>query len=240
MLHICCYRWCRLRCRSQAEIEIWIALQLLLGFSLPLPLPPVLSDKSTLLQALSSSVSSSKLFPSSTSPHETSFGEEVEVHSLLVVDQHTFEGETAGWTFLFDLTELLHSYGACDGDIVCSAQRITWSVQETLSSLWCKHPVTKLLYSQILARDGFISTDKLDLICFDSLYDKFLFSQWLCIKISSLLMEELISWSCWASCRPSPQWSQLLVEGFSTVLICNADFYCTRPPYQNPRVTTSA
>lgn len=42
-------------------------------------------------QALSSSVSSSKLFPSSTSPHETSFGEEVEVHSLLVVDQHTFE-----------------------------------------------------------------------------------------------------------------------------------------------------
>ncbi|KAK2894921.1 hypothetical protein Q8A67_012150 [Cirrhinus molitorella] len=42
-------------------------------------------------QALSSSISSSKLFPSSTSPHETSFGEEVEVHSLLVVDQHTFE-----------------------------------------------------------------------------------------------------------------------------------------------------
>nr|XP_057902111.1 DNA damage-binding protein 1 [Doryrhamphus excisus] len=42
-------------------------------------------------QALSSSVSSSKLFPSSTSPHETSFGDEVEVHSLLVVDQHTFE-----------------------------------------------------------------------------------------------------------------------------------------------------
>ncbi|CAL8403866.1 unnamed protein product [Boreogadus saida] len=42
-------------------------------------------------QALSSSVSSSKLFPSSTSPHEVSFGEEVEVHSLLVVDQHTFE-----------------------------------------------------------------------------------------------------------------------------------------------------
>ncbi|KAJ8252016.1 hypothetical protein COCON_G00213280 [Conger conger] len=42
-------------------------------------------------QALSSSVSSSKLFPSSTSLHETSFGEEVEVHSLLVVDQHTFE-----------------------------------------------------------------------------------------------------------------------------------------------------
>ncbi|KAF3832935.1 hypothetical protein F7725_026600, partial [Dissostichus mawsoni] len=42
-------------------------------------------------QALSSSVSSSKLFPSSTSPHETSFGEEVEVHSLLVVDQHTLK-----------------------------------------------------------------------------------------------------------------------------------------------------
>lgn len=38
-------------------------------------------------------MSSSKLFPSSTSPHESSFGEEVEIHSLLVVDQHTFEGE---------------------------------------------------------------------------------------------------------------------------------------------------
>uniref|UniRef100_A0A3B3Q386 DNA damage-binding protein 1 n=1 Tax=Paramormyrops kingsleyae TaxID=1676925 RepID=A0A3B3Q386_9TELE len=50
---------------------------------------PVRPSAST--QALSSSVSSSKLFPSSTSPHETSFGEEVEVHSLLVVDQHTFE-----------------------------------------------------------------------------------------------------------------------------------------------------
>ncbi|XP_036440746.1 DNA damage-binding protein 1 [Colossoma macropomum] len=50
---------------------------------------PVRASAST--QALSSSVSSSKLFPSSTSPHETSFGEEVEVHSLLVVDQHTFE-----------------------------------------------------------------------------------------------------------------------------------------------------
>lgn len=53
-------------------------------FISPLPTSP---------QALSSSVSSSKLFPSSTSPHETSFGEEVEVHSLLVVDQHTFEGQ---------------------------------------------------------------------------------------------------------------------------------------------------
>lgn len=50
---------------------------------------PVRPSAST--QALSSSVSSSKLFPSSTSPHETSFGDEVEVHSLLVVDQHTFE-----------------------------------------------------------------------------------------------------------------------------------------------------
>ncbi len=49
-------------------------------------------------QALSSSVSSSKLFPSSTSPHETSFGEEVEVHSLLVVDQHTFEGKCESWS----------------------------------------------------------------------------------------------------------------------------------------------
>jgi len=56
-------------------------------------LPP--DPDSSSLQALSSSVSSSKLFPSSTSPHETSFGEEVEVHSLLVVDQHTFEGEEA-------------------------------------------------------------------------------------------------------------------------------------------------
>lgn len=43
-------------------------------------------------QALSSSVSTSKLFSSSTAPHETSFGEEVEVHNLLIIDQHTFEG----------------------------------------------------------------------------------------------------------------------------------------------------
>lgn len=64
--------------------------------------------KSLFLQALSSSVSSSKLFPSSTSPHETSFGEEVEVHSLLVVDQHTFEGETAGCTFSFELACFHH------------------------------------------------------------------------------------------------------------------------------------
>ncbi|CAH2326209.1 DNA damage-binding 1 [Pelobates cultripes] len=42
-------------------------------------------------QALSSSVSCSKLFSGSTSPHETSFGEEVEVHNLLIIDQHTFE-----------------------------------------------------------------------------------------------------------------------------------------------------
>ncbi|XP_072277634.1 DNA damage-binding protein 1 [Pyxicephalus adspersus] len=42
-------------------------------------------------QALSSSVSSSKLFSGSTSPHETSFGEEIEVHNLLIIDQHTFE-----------------------------------------------------------------------------------------------------------------------------------------------------
>ncbi|PWA29159.1 hypothetical protein CCH79_00006256, partial [Gambusia affinis] len=63
-------------------------------------------------QALSSSVSSSKLFPSSTSPHETSFGEEVEVHSLLVVDQHTFEGETAEGAFPFELDccILLHAH----------------------------------------------------------------------------------------------------------------------------------
>ncbi|XP_007885605.1 DNA damage-binding protein 1 isoform X1 [Callorhinchus milii] len=42
-------------------------------------------------QALSTSVSSSKLFPSSTSQHESSFGDEVEVHNLLIIDQHTFE-----------------------------------------------------------------------------------------------------------------------------------------------------
>lgn len=37
-------------------------------------------------------MSTSKLFSSSTAPHETSFGEEVEVHNLLIIDQHTFEG----------------------------------------------------------------------------------------------------------------------------------------------------
>lgn len=52
----------------------------------------VFEEQCLCVQALSSSMSSSKLFPSSTAPHETSFGEEVEVHSLLVVDQHTFEG----------------------------------------------------------------------------------------------------------------------------------------------------
>lgn len=71
---------------------------LLLSFIRFLPLfPCVLSHKWMFYQALSSSVSSSKLFPSSTSPHESSFGEEVEVHNLLVVDQHTFEGERAFW-----------------------------------------------------------------------------------------------------------------------------------------------
>nr|XP_020647984.1 DNA damage-binding protein 1 isoform X3 [Pogona vitticeps] len=52
-------------------------------------------------QALSSSVSSSKLFSSSTAPHETSFGEEVEVHNLLIIDQHTFEGT---------ICEVLHAH----------------------------------------------------------------------------------------------------------------------------------
>uniref|UniRef100_A0A8C4R1E9 DNA damage-binding protein 1 n=1 Tax=Eptatretus burgeri TaxID=7764 RepID=A0A8C4R1E9_EPTBU len=42
-------------------------------------------------QALSTSVSSSKLFSSSSTQHEGSYGDEVEVHSLLVIDQHTFE-----------------------------------------------------------------------------------------------------------------------------------------------------
>lgn len=84
--------------RSAAEVTQRFTLKCcyypLLGFS---PFPHVLSHKWMLYQALSSSVSSSKLFPSSTSPHESSFGEEVDVHSLLVVDQHTFEGERAFW-----------------------------------------------------------------------------------------------------------------------------------------------
>jgi len=85
-------------------------------------------------QALSSSVSSSKLFPSSTSPHETSFGEEVEVHSLLVVDQHTFEGKCESW-----------SAGAC----VCVCAGVTSgalspqcctrisSCRTSMLSVWC-------------------------------------------------------------------------------------------------------
>ena len=97
---------------SHTEIEIWIgscpALQLSL-YSL-LFLSHLIN-----LQALSSSVSSSKLFPSSTSPHETSFGEEVEVHSLLVVDQHTFEGETADRS---ELKELPLSYAASDVNVL--------------------------------------------------------------------------------------------------------------------------
>lgn len=94
-------------------------------------------------------MSSSKLFPSSTSPHETSFGEEVEVHSLLVVDQHTFEGETAGCTFPFDLTELALSFGASDGKILRSARRITRSVLKSLSTAWSQRSFIKLLYAHI-------------------------------------------------------------------------------------------
>lgn len=60
-------------------------------------------------QALSSSVSSSKLFSSSTAPHETSFGEEVEVHNLLIIDQHTFEG--ADELFLSFCTYILPKLG---------------------------------------------------------------------------------------------------------------------------------
>lgn len=110
---------------------------------------PVLSHKSTSFQALSSSVSSSKLFPSSTSPHETSFGEEVEVHSLLVVDQHTFEGEAAGCTFPFDLTELMLSYGASDGKMLSPARRITRSMPKPPSTAWSQRSFLKLLYAHI-------------------------------------------------------------------------------------------
>lgn len=105
MSHIWCSRWCTLCSGARAENEWGFFFFCFVPFFWVSSLLPVLSHKSTFLQALSSSVSSSKLFPSSTSPHETSFGEEVEVHSLLVVDQHTFEGETAGCTFLFDLTK---------------------------------------------------------------------------------------------------------------------------------------
>lgn len=130
---------------------------------------PVLSHKSTSFQALSSSVSSSKLFPSSTSPHETSFGEEVEVHSLLVVDQHTFEGETAGCTFPFDLTELVLSYAASDGKILCSAQRITRSVKKTPSTAWSQRSFIKLLYTHIWSWNWcmLILPIKLVFICFN-------------------------------------------------------------------------
>lgn len=64
----------------------------------------------SLFQALSSSVSSSKLFSSSTAPHETSFGEEVEVHNLLIIDQHTFEG--ANELFLSWCTYVLLKLGS--------------------------------------------------------------------------------------------------------------------------------
>lgn len=95
-------------------------------------------------------MSSSKLFPSSTSPHETSFGEEVEVHSLLVVDQHTFEGETVEYTFPFDLKELMLSYGASDGKIMCSAGRVTRSVQKDISTAWSQHLFIGLFYACML------------------------------------------------------------------------------------------
>lgn len=95
MLHICCCRWCRLWCshssyRNRDLNCFFFCPELCWSLSFFLFVFYLIN-----LQALSSSVSSSKLFPSSTSPHETSFGEEVEVHSLLVVDQHTFEGEMA-------------------------------------------------------------------------------------------------------------------------------------------------
>ena len=37
--------------------------------------------------------SGSKILTGSGGSHEQRFGEEIEVHSLLVLDQHTFEGE---------------------------------------------------------------------------------------------------------------------------------------------------
>lgn len=145
MLHIWCYRWCRLCCWDHTGIKIWIASYPLLGFSLPLPPFLLMSLKFTPFQALSSSVSSSKLFPSSTSPHETSFGEEVEVHSLLVVDQHTFEGETAehfhliSQSWCFHMEHLMVKY-------FCSARRVTRSVRKTLSTAWSQHSFMKPLY----------------------------------------------------------------------------------------------
>lgn len=109
MPHICCCRWCRLCrwCFPRRHI-VYCAVSVLVFFFLScitfvFALTSLSASRLVPLQALSSSVSSSKLFPSSTSPHETSFGEEVEVHSLLVVDQHTFEGETAEGAFPFEL-----------------------------------------------------------------------------------------------------------------------------------------
>lgn len=98
-------------CRNPHLNELILFIRLLLVSASP----HVPSHKYISLQALSGSVSSSKLFPSSTSPHETSFGEEVEVHSLLVVDQHTFEGEIAGCAFTFDLMEVVFPHGSSDG-----------------------------------------------------------------------------------------------------------------------------
>lgn len=124
MLHIWCNRWRPVHCCTLRNRDL-NCNQPLVGILFVLTSFHVPSHESTNIQALSSSVSSSKLFPSSTSPHETSFGEEVEVHSLLVVDQHTFEGETDGCTF--DVTEPLLSYGASDGKIMCSVWIINTS-----------------------------------------------------------------------------------------------------------------
>ncbi len=89
-------------------------------------------------QALSSSVSSSKLFPSSTSPHETSFGEEVEVHSLLVVDQHTFEGKCVRWSVRVCVQERVCA-GVTSVSLSLSLQccmRIS-SCRTSMLSVWC-------------------------------------------------------------------------------------------------------
>ena len=53
---------------------------------------PSRPSASTTAQSTSSS-SSTKVMTSSSMPSEHIFGEEVEVHSLLILDQHTFEGE---------------------------------------------------------------------------------------------------------------------------------------------------
>lgn len=84
-------------------------------------------------QALSSSVSSSKLFPSSTSPHETSFGEEVEVHSLLVVDQHTFEGESTS----DEPSPVWSGEGRCLVWCVCVRVLRWWTTETTEHSQVC-------------------------------------------------------------------------------------------------------